>query len=152
MPQPHFEVPLGVVDGVNRTFVTSTPYKPQSTAVFLNGRLHRKLWDDGWAETNPIAGVVDLNEAPWLGDDVQIFYLDTTPVLPGEVVTPLTGTVMEVDGLSGRLFDLDVFNGVVQDTDTLAGTVVDSLQVIGEVDEVEELVAHVEVCECPCNP
>lgn len=107
MPVPRFEVPLGAVDGVNLVFTTSVPYKPGSTAVFLNGLLQEPSLDDGWAETSPATGVVTLKEAPRsIGDCldvIQIFFIDTSPSLPEEVVTGICGTLDSVDTVCGIL-------------------------------------------------
>jgi hypothetical protein len=76
MATPHFEVPAGDVDGVNTVFTVAAPYRPGSTALFLNGQLKRADYDDGWTESNPETGEVTLAEAPLTDDVVQVFYLD----------------------------------------------------------------------------
>jgi hypothetical protein len=78
VPQPHFEIPVGNVDGHNRDFQVSLPYTPGSIAVWRNGQLQTKPLDDGWLELSPGTGVVRLKEAPLVGDVIQIFYNDTT--------------------------------------------------------------------------
>lgn len=102
MATPRFEVALGVSDGVNLVFFTPTaPYLPGSVAVFLNGQLKRADFMDGWVETNPVTGEVDLLIAPLGGappDVVQIFYLDdSVPVagVPEAEITRLHGTVLD---------------------------------------------------------
>jgi hypothetical protein len=151
MPLPHFEIPAGVIDGVNLIFTVSAPYVPGSTAVFLNGQLKTQLLDDGWDETAPLAGTITLKEAPrgspGCPDVVQVFYLDTSPALPETVVERLTGTITEgapedtltatmlpesplgasvddSDGLAGVIL-LDELQGVVQDGDPLRGFIVE---------------------------
>jgi len=87
--QPKFEVASGAIDGVNKTFFVSVPYAPNTTAVFLNGAALRKDYANGWVETDSVTGKVDLNEAPIVGDVVQVFFA-YTPADGGldEVGTP----------------------------------------------------------------
>jgi hypothetical protein len=66
------EVPAGVVDGVNRQFATSATYLPSTTKVYLNGQLKRPDYDDGHVELG--GQLIELKEAPLLGDDVQVRY------------------------------------------------------------------------------
>lgn len=106
MPQPRFEVPTGPIDGVNTTFFVSRPYSAGSVAVFVNGQLKRRDLGDGWIETAPAIGQVDLKEAPrndLSPEVVQIFYLDTSPAMVGEEVTMLRGTIVALTEIVGRL-------------------------------------------------
>jgi len=108
MPLPHFEVPSGAIDGVNRVFTVSQPYRPGTTAVFLNGLLLRADYPDGWDETDPSTGEVTLKEPPRVTkitpDVVQVFYIDLSPdVLDAAIVCRLTGHLRDVDGLEGYL-------------------------------------------------
>jgi hypothetical protein len=108
MPLPHFEVPVGVIDGVNVVFNVSQPYKPGTTAVFLNGLLLRADYPDGWTESDPATGEVTLKEPPRVTkitpDVVQVFYIDTSPaVLEAIVVERLRGHLTDVDALGGHL-------------------------------------------------
>lgn len=120
MPVPRFEVPAGAVDGGNTTFTTSVPYQPGTTAVFLNGLLLRPDLDDGWLETDPTTGVIDLKEAPRgtpvCPDVVQVFFLDTSPQLPEEVITEICGTLEldAADTLAGSLALDAALSGEVQ--------------------------------------
>ena len=144
MPVPRFEVPIGVIDSVNTTFVVSRPYKPGTTAVFLNGQLKSQLLDDGWVETSPAGGVVDLKDAP-LGspgceDVVQIFYIDTSPALPETVIdTRLGGVLRAKEELSGGLTETVQVSGTIEYTAELEGAVVDTGLLNGVVQEVEAL-------------
>lgn len=108
MPQPRFEVALGTIDGINKVFTVSVAYAPNTTAVFVNGALYRKDWDNGWYETDPATGTVTLKEAPLLGDTVQIFFTDTSAPLVEEEVTPLHGQLSDIARLRGVLTDLEV--------------------------------------------
>jgi len=108
MPLPHFEVPTGAIDGVNVVFNVSQPYKPGTTAVFLNGLLLRADYPDGWVESDPATGEVTLKEPPRVTkitpDVVQVFYIDTSPtVLEAVIVERLRGRLTAVDALEGRL-------------------------------------------------
>ena len=83
MPLPHFEVPTGVIDGVNTVFNVSQAYRPGTTAVFLTGLLLRADYDDGWTESDPSTGEITLKEPPRVTkitpDVVQVFYIDLSP-------------------------------------------------------------------------
>ena len=105
MAQPRFEVANGAIDGANRVFTLSTSYAPNTTAVFLNGKMQRRDWADGWVETDPATGTVTLNEAPFVDDTVQVFFLDTSPAVFGEELTPIRGVLSPVDFLTGTLVD-----------------------------------------------
>jgi hypothetical protein len=97
MPSPRFEVPAGLVNGINLVFTVSMPYGPGTTAVFLNGLLQERNLVDGWFETNPDAGIVTLKEAPrgsGHGPDViQIFFIDRSPPLPEAACINLKGVI-----------------------------------------------------------
>lgn len=127
MPAPRFEVPAGAIDGVNTVFTVSVPYKAGTTAVFLNGLLLRADLDDGWTETDPAAGEVTLKEAPRaIGDCpdvVQVFFIDTSPVLPGEVVERLRGRLRLVEALEGRLRQDEALRGSLDAEGALEGRV-----------------------------
>ena len=114
MSQPRFEVAAGAINSVNKTFVVSTPYVPNTTAVFLNGKAYRRDWDDGWFETNPLLGIVTLKEPPIPGDVVQIFFTDaaSTGALEEECI-PLHGTIREIEGLRGVQIEVEARRGVI---------------------------------------
>lgn len=117
MALPHFEVASGPIDGVNQVFTVSVGYAVGSTAVFLNGQLKRVDFADGWVESNPAGGEVTLDQAPLVGDVVQMFFLDMSPALPGEEVTPLFGIIDEIDELSGQLLEVCPIIGVLEACD-----------------------------------
>lgn len=151
MPLPRFEIPLGAIDGVNKTFVVSTAYQPGSCAVFLNGQLKTRALDDGWVETNALLGIVTLKESPknYPGspDVVQIFYLDTSPALPEEVIEHISGVVLDdVDVLTGTLLFNTGLYGVLDDLDALDGTVASTI-LTGVLEETETLQGYMEVCQ-----
>ncbi len=102
MASPRFEVLSGTIDGANTVFTVSIPYKPDSSAVFINGALMRIDLDDGWTESDPAAGEVTLNEAPRVGpsgggdpDVLQMFFLDTSPAsLDTTIVERICGSIL----------------------------------------------------------
>lgn len=59
-------------DGFNRVFSTSQPYRPGSTTLWVNGIRKIAALDDGYTELPP--DQVELVEAPWVGDTLQIQY------------------------------------------------------------------------------
>ena len=115
MSQPKFEVASGVVDGSNKTFTVSVPYSPNTTAVFLNGKMYRRDWDDGWFETNPALGIIDLKAAPLPGDVVQVFFTDSAASgTLEEESRPLHGVIHEVSELRGDLTEVEIRTGVIR--------------------------------------
>jgi len=148
MPEAHFEVPVGAIDGVNRLFTVSLPYTPGSVAVFINGQLKRADYDDGWVETDPSTGQVTVNESPIGGsvpEVVQIFYLDTTQNDVTEVVEGIIGTIEDLDMLYGTIGSDDIV-GTVVDLSAITGTIDDVSVADGAIEEVDELVG---VITCP---
>jgi hypothetical protein len=145
--QPRFEVAAGAIDGVNTTFTVSVAYTPSTTAVFLNGKLYRKDWDDGWIETNPALGVVDLKEAPVPGDVIQIFFTDTAAPSLEEEVTPLHGVLMEVGELRGMLLDAEYRTASLHELGTAEGLLLEVQPMLGALHDTEVLRAQLyEVC------
>lgn len=151
VPIPRFEVPVGTVDGVNRVFRVSQSYLPLTVAVFLNGQLKERSLVDGWVETDPSGGYLELKEAPRsFGnlDVVQVFYLDTSPVVPESEVSRLVGSVALTDDMAGEISEsiglVARMSGEVED---LSGVVWIPVAVRGELAE-RELVRGtiVEVC------
>jgi len=126
MPLPHFEVPVGAIDGSNVVFNVSQAYKPGTTAVFLNGLLLRADYPDGWTESDPATGEVTLKEPPRVTkitpDVVQVFYIDTSPaILEAVIVERLRGTLRAVDDLEGRLVPLAPLRASVDVSGALEG-------------------------------
>ncbi len=124
MASARFEVVAGTIDGANRTFYTSLPYGPGTTALFLNGQLKRADYDDGWVESDPGIGKIVLEEAPLPGDVVQVFYLDEGYSLLKSEVTPLVGKIVAVEAVSGAVVDLIRYEGKIEGDSPLAGTAV----------------------------
>lgn len=143
MPVPRFEVPSGAVDGVNTVYTVSVPYQGGSTAVFINGLLMERTLDDGWTETDPGAGTVTLKEAPRsIGacpDVIQVFFLDTSPVLPESVVERLRGRLRLVHSLEARLVQVVPFRGVLEPLEPLMGRVAAVSPIRGVVEDVQPL-------------
>ena len=151
MPQPRFEVPVGAIDDVNVVFHVSVPYKPGTTAVFLNGLLMEPTLLDGWVESDPTAGAVTLNESPRTNkvspDVVQIFFIDTSPVLPEIVVERLIGHLSAVaDTLTGRLVAQTTLRASLDTAEALEGRLSTEI-LIGAVEEHGRLHGRLEaVC------
>ena len=129
MSLPHFEVPSGVIDGVNLVFNVSQPYKPGTTAVFLNGLLLRPDYTDGWTESNPATGEVTLKEPPRVTkitpDVVQVFYIDTSPdILEAIIVERLIGRLRDAGALQGHLTVLSTFRASMDVSGALTGHLV----------------------------
>jgi len=93
MPLPQFDVPTGVINGVNTVFTVSAAYTAGSARVFHNGLLRRVGDADGWTESNPATGEVTLTEAPITGDTVVIYYLDTSAAPDPIVVERIDGVI-----------------------------------------------------------
>jgi hypothetical protein len=103
MPVPRFEVAVGTIDGSNLTFAVSVAYQAGSLAVFLNGQLKDRSFMDGWTESSPHLGQFTMAEAPRVGDIVQAFFLDTTPLGPEAFVSAITGTLLPYGAITGGL-------------------------------------------------
>ena len=151
MPQPRFEIPSGAVDGANLLYTTSTSYKPGTLAVFLNGLLQEASLDDGWVETDPVAGTFTMKEAPRSSgpcpDVIQVFFLDTSPVSPETEITPITGTINAVDDLSGELLGLNCLFGAISAPVRLSGTFLGVMGVVGTIREERALSGVLELCD-----
>jgi len=150
MPSPRFEVPSGLIDGVNTVYTVSRPYRPGSTAVFLNGALQERSLDDGWFETDPAAGTVTLKEAPRsIGacpDVLQIFFIDTSPALPETEITKIKGRIRQTPRLRGRLRDAQAMQGRVAATGRLRGRIQDSIKIRASVAGVRKIKGTIREC------
>lgn len=108
------------MDGVNVLFTTPTPYQPGSVAVFLNGQLKRADFTDGWLETTPSTGLITLLQAPLPAafgnpdDVVQVFYLDTSEVLPETEVSPMRGMLVASGELFSKLQETQQLVGIIE--------------------------------------
>lgn len=142
MGLPSFEVATGVIDGINTVFTVSAAYRPRSTAVFLNGQLKRADYADGWAETDPAAGVVTLFEAPLEGDVVHVFYASalSEPLGAQEEVTAIVGRIKAIDEIAVKMSETSELRGALDTTtEELRGRVLDSQAIVGVFGEVEPL-------------
>jgi len=110
---PKFEPGIGTVDGANKTFYTPTPYQAGTLALLLNGQLKVRDNDDGWFETDPSSGRVDLKEAPLPGDadepadDVVQFYYIPIGDVQSQIVDQISflkGRIREVHRLRATLY------------------------------------------------
>ena len=150
MPMPRFEVPVGAIDGSNRVFKVSVSYLPGRTAVWLNGIKVRKDLEDGWIESNPGIGEVTLNEAPRpqftpdgsCPDVLEIFFIDTSPVLPESVIERLKGRFQAASDLSGRLFGSGLLQAALDETGGLSGRLA-STPIRGRIEGPDRLYGRV---------
>lgn len=152
MALPHFEVPAGVIDGVNVVFTVSMPYRPGSTAVFLNGLLLRADYTDGWIESDPTTGEVTLKEPPRVTkitpDVVQVFFLDTSPtVLEAVIIERLHGRLRVLDDLTGHLVLQTPLQASLEVLGALTGHLATEPLLHGVVDETGMLRGQLD-CVC----
>lgn len=113
MPTPSYDVPAGAIDGVNKTYTLPVPYIASTLVVFVNGQLRKQDLPDGWLETSPSTGVLDLKEALLPGDVIQVYYLSAN-----DTGSPL---VVEVVLLQGRITDETSLYGSFAEDDALVG-------------------------------
>jgi hypothetical protein len=67
------EQAVGLINGVNANFLTSTDYATGSLQVWRNGQLNRKTEpSEGWVELG--LNAFSLNTPPELGDVIQVGY------------------------------------------------------------------------------
>lgn len=145
MALPRFEVPSGAIDGVNTVFYVSVPYRPGTTAVFLNGLLLRADYSDGWTETDPTTGEVTLKEPPRVTkitpDVVQVFFIDTSPdILEAVIVERLTGRLRETEELAGHLQSAVPLRASLDAEGSLEGRLASDVPLHGEL--IEDGVLH----------
>ncbi len=145
MPLPKFEVVGGVIDGVNLVFMVSSSYRAGTLAVFLNGQLKRADYADGWTEVSPSSGSFSLKQAPEVLDVVEAFFIDTSPVLPGEVLYAMTGRIDDVSTISGKLLVREAIRGTVEAPASLFGTVFWKEDYTGLVEPVSDIIGRLEV-------
>ena len=75
MPLPTFRVLAGVINGVNRLFTTPVDYQTGSVRLLTNGQLKVETYEDGFVELG--GNLIELNEAPKVGDVVQGYFIST---------------------------------------------------------------------------
>jgi hypothetical protein len=66
---------IGDIDGSNRTFLTSAPYKPGTTQPFWNGLLQAPGEDADYTETAADEVTFSVSAVPESGDTVSIVYV-----------------------------------------------------------------------------
>lgn len=145
MPNPHYEVPTGAINGTNTVFTVSQSYKSGSVAVFIRGILRQQADDDGWTETDSVAGTVTLKRAPLTDDRVTIFYLDLI-ANPLDTVLELEGTLEEESELSATIENETGLSATLCDELELSGTLETESDLDGDLVEETELSATIEVC------
>lgn len=113
MPIARIVLASGAIDGTNTVFSTGGfPYVPGSTAYILNGRIHSQSiaggadYDYGFTESNPGAGEITVDNAPLVGDVVQIFFWDTAPYV--EIVGTLTAHIKPEQRLVGKIEEIQI--------------------------------------------
>jgi len=147
MPSPRFEVPVGAIDGVNTVFTVSRAYSAGSTAVFLNGILQERNYDDGWFETSPASGVITLKEAPQLSDSVQVFFLDTTStVLPENQVFKMRGILRTSNKIRAVFRQTESIQGKISTPAPLVGQLNLRKDLRGTVSVTKTIKAKIKVC------
>lgn len=147
MPSPRFEVPVGAIDGSNTVFAVSKAYSAGSTAVFLNGILQERSYEDGWVETDPNAGVVTLKEAPRLADTVQIFYLDTvSTVLPETQIFKMRGILKAARSIRATFRPAQTIQGRISTPTPLVGRIGVRKDLRGTVSVTRTIKAKIKVC------
>lgn len=62
---------IGAIDGVNKDFTVALGFIASTVVVFVNGQLRPQAGTDGWMI---LGATIRLNEAPRVGDSVQVFY------------------------------------------------------------------------------
>jgi len=157
-PIPRFSPATGVVNGVNRDFLTPTPYVENTLAVFINGALMRGDYDDGWAETAWALGAFRLKIAPREGDTVQAFYIDTkgldivTVYVPEEVqvirglvqVEPKDLITARVAPVSGE----PIQAVLVQPLSSFSLQAVTSASIVGTITPVQQVTGQIGGVQC----
>jgi len=149
MPSPRFEVPAGLVNGVNTVFTVSMPYGPGTTAVFLNGLLLERSLDDGWFETDPDLGIVTLNEAPrshGAPDVIQIFFMDRSPALPETMIFRLKGIIRASPVLKGKLSQVQPMTGYLESPKPLIGQLAERKDLRGSISMRPSLKGYLKEC------
>jgi hypothetical protein len=149
MPSPRFEVPAGLVNGVNTVFTVSMPYGPGTTAVFLNGLLLERSLDDGWFETDPDLGIVTLNEAPrsiGAPDVIQIFYMDRSPALPETMIFRLKGIIRASKGITAKFNPVQSMVGRLESAQQLSGRLVERKDLRGSLTTRPSLKGYIKEC------
>jgi len=130
-----YRTAIGVVDGVNRTFFTPTPYFPGETRFLLNGQL---LDASCITEVDPATGEVRWEDVqpPRVGDDLLLYYIDADEAQRDtvvEVVLPLHGILQRDQSLHAQLCRERLLQGVVVSAALLAGEVQRERKVSGVV-------------------
>ena len=151
MPVPHYEVPSGVIDGVNLVYTVSVAYQPGSVAVFLNGQLKRQDLDDGWTETDPATGEVTLAEAPrsigLCPDVLQIFFLDTTPLAIEQTVNRIKGRIRTHQAVRGTLRGAVRAKGRLETVETIRGKVANRSEYKARVQTFARVHGRIRSCD-----
>jgi hypothetical protein len=65
------ETPTGAMDGTNLVFTVANPFKPGTTAVYLNGL--REFSGDAYTETTSTS--ITFSDPPFSGDTIRIDYI-----------------------------------------------------------------------------
>lgn len=147
MAGPVFTVAVGAIDGVNVFFFTPTPYTPGTLAVFLNGVLLRKDYDNGWIDINPVTGAFETKEAPRTADTLQVFYLDTSSsTATSTEVTKITASIKSKDEVVGAFKTISSVSASLKEKETLSAAVKEISGIQATIKDVDRITATVKEC------
>lgn len=142
------EEAIGVVDGVNYTFFTTSAYVPNSVRYWLNGQL---LLPDRLTEIDPLTGEVLLETTPalYVGDVVQFSWIDAASLAAeaARYVEVLRGTICPQVSLQGHWQDDTVMRGELREVERFSGRLVADRPLVGHVVETAPIRGTLRICE-----
>lgn len=148
MPNPRFELAIGLIDGSNQDFTVQVDYTVNTLVVFRNGVLLERSADNGWTEMG--GNAFEMKRAPKVGDVVHCFYMDTLPGtgIDVEVETEeILGIVEEEAGIAGSFESEDDMVGTVLAEGDVTGVVEIEDEFVGELVSETGITGIIE--ECP---
>ena len=147
MPNPRFQVAVGAVDGVNRTYETSVDYTADTLVVFRNGAMTERSADNGWVELG--GSQFEMKAAPLTRDVIHVFFMDTLPSegIAIEVeVEKIIGVIEPIGEVVGFMNPVESIDVVVQDVSPMIGVVLDDGEVLGIIEEEQAILGYVREC------
>lgn len=72
----HMEDASGIINGFNDIFYTSLPYTPGTLFIYLDGIVRVSVDDDGWIESDPLAGEFQMRSVPMSGSRIFVRYIE----------------------------------------------------------------------------
>jgi len=145
MGLPIYEIPTGVINGVNDTFFTTSAYTSGSLAIFLNGQLLKNSTGDPWTEINSVTGEFEIAAdcipgQDGVDDQLAVFYIDTTTAFVGSEVTEIAGSVQQLDTLSATLLaNVDGRIGSVNQDLPICAAISNITTSSGSIQQIERL-------------